>query len=317
LADQKDSELCLGDNMETLSHLNMIPDGHVLACHIRVDSNHIQSHLIRQIATSEMCEIHKAMVYINDFGSCCNLYEICERNYTAIVSFYNQLRTNYLQNRNRADEFIRDVVLEMDRLLLNYLASFKTFIDHLNTRYSRPPLERYSYRTDLEIICSNCYDTNFYYRFFSELRNYVQHCDLPVGYVDIKEDSGHIDISICFDRDLLLSRFRKWKSVKKDLLIQPEHFEIMPSLKELRSQIQLINDIVISWEVFIVRDSYVRLCNLINEAKALYPNGQVLIRHFKQGSNLGDPLQATNFPFHELRRFEEENKELELRIIKA
>lgn len=298
-------------DLETMLRVSIIPDVDTLACHVRLGPQQIQAISIRQISSAEMGEIQDALGRIHDFENSCNLYEICDSNYESIMSFHRHLATNYPPNRNRADEFMKDTAQEMNRLLLNYLSSFKTFLDHLQTRYSQSPLKEHDYLVAFNSKCSACFDRNFYYGFFSKLRNYVQHCGLPVQYVDIKENPDRLDITIGFDRDSLLDGFNKWGRVKKALMQQPQRFEIIPSLVELRDQIQIINVAVTSIEVSIAFDSYHRLCDLIDEVAARYPEGYPFIARLVKPNTPEASLQMTNFPFHEMRKFRQKHEEIQ------
>jgi hypothetical protein len=293
-------------------HMNTLPNDYYLAYHIQLSPEVIKSNLFRQISSPEMLQIQNALTQIGDFNDLCNLYDICDKNYQSILSFYGQLETNYISNRSRAREFIEDTAQEMNRLLLNYLSTFKTFRDHLKTRYTHLERQGYSYLDDFNKITSICYDTNFSYRFFSKLRDYVQHCGLPVHYIDIYDTlQGGVQISIAFSRDQLISLFKKWgPTVKNDLLQQPEHFEILPLLKQFRGLIQLINTVLTSMELFIVHDSYNRLCELVNEVISQYPNGQPFIALLAQREHHETRLLCNYFPLRQMRKFRDKHSEI-------
>ena len=311
MQDKGKNGIKLGDNIGTLVQIHMISNNDVLGCHIRLGPKQIESASIRQISTHEMQEISDALSKLGDFDNCCNLSEICNRNYKTLLSFYSQLETEYTQNRDRVGEFIENTVLEMNRLLLNYLASFRTFLDHFQTRYSRSPFKGKSYLTEFNKIRSDCFDSSFYYRFFYKLRNFVQHCGLPVQHVVINEIPNHLDISIGFDRNTLLENYSEWGPVKKWLMQQPEQFEIIPSLEKLKDQIQLIDKVVTTMEIAIAYDSYKRLVGLINEVAAKYPTGQPFIGRFTRRNTPEASLQMTNFPFHQMSRFLEKQEEIQ------
>jgi hypothetical protein len=313
MSDERKNLPYIGVDLETLLRMNIIPDEDTLACNIRIGPQQIQSTSVRHIPPSEMLEIRDALGQIHDFENSCNLYEICDSNYESIMSFHSQLAINYPTNRNQADEFMKDAAQEMNRLLLNYLSSLKTFLDHLNTRYSHSPLKEHQYLSTFNNICSTCFDTSFHYRFFLKLRDYVQHCSLPVQYVEIKENPSRIDISMCFDRDVLLNNFDKWgRPVKKDLAQLPQRFfEIIPSLAEMRNQIKIINTVVSSIEVSIALGSYQRLCGLIDEVSAQYPDGYPFIGRSVKPNTPEASLQMTNFPFHEIRKFRQKHAEIQ------
>ena len=134
-------------------------------------------------------------------------------------------------------------ILDLNRKILNYLCSIRTFLDHNETDVKR------SYG-DAEIeyfkkICADHYDNSFAYRFLYKLRNYAQHCGMPVGnlFIDSEKDVSSstgkkVTISLVFDRDKLLSRFDGWNaSLKKELRNKPAYFDVAPLLEEMMLRI--------------------------------------------------------------------------------
>jgi hypothetical protein len=92
---------------------------------------------IRPITATDFDGITTATNTMGDFGSYCGLYEICEKNYQSILLYHSTIKDDFLSNRNRSYEYMGEVSQEISRLLINYLSSFKTFYNHLNTRYTR------------------------------------------------------------------------------------------------------------------------------------------------------------------------------------
>ena len=77
------------------------------------------------------------------------------------------------------------------------------------------------------------YDNVFVYAFFAKLRNYAQHCGVPISAVnfdlDYVGDKVRWSFTPQFYRDVLLKNYEKWGArVKPDLEAQPKRFEVLP-----------------------------------------------------------------------------------------
>jgi hypothetical protein len=124
--------------------------------------------------------------------------------------------------------------------LTSLLTTARTFVDqtdrNLKHRYGKTSVRVKAFKR----ATSEAYDNNFSYRFFYKLRNYVQHCGLPLGRMSIRikkesEPSGLTSqtIKFEFDRDLLLERFDKWgEPVQSELAVLPAYFSIRPLVEE-------------------------------------------------------------------------------------
>ena len=70
--------------------------------------------------------------------------------------------------------------------LANYLASIRFFLDFTETRVKRRFGKTSQQAQSFKRACSSAFDNTFAYRFLYKLRNYAQHCGLPVGPLDIR-----------------------------------------------------------------------------------------------------------------------------------
>ncbi len=59
----------LDDVMETVFHIDGIPETEMLACYVRPNPQRIRIHLIRQISPTEMLEINNSLTQIGDFNN--------------------------------------------------------------------------------------------------------------------------------------------------------------------------------------------------------------------------------------------------------
>jgi len=263
--------------------------------------------LIRPITSADMDTINISMKKLGDFGSCCTLYEICDKNYQSILSYHVAIKDDFPLNRHRDHEYMEEALQEMNRLLINYLSSFKTFIDHLTTRYTRLQRQGHSFLDDFKKLTAACYDGNFSYRLLSKLRDYVQHCGLPLESIDISEYPDQksevvIKVSITIDRDNLISRYKKWGNVRSDLQRQPRNMELLPYLDGFQSQIQLISLAASAFEISLATDSWHIIDKLMRETQDKHPNDRPFIGRYEEHGGQRK-LHVIEFPFRTMVKF--------------
>lgn len=134
---------------------------------------------------------------------------------------------------------IDNVSLDINRRVLNFLSSFRTYLDHTETRLTREFRDDSSRVDEFKTLCSYHYDNCFAYRFMYELRNYAQHYDMPVGNMrlqsNLDEESHEVSYSmgVLFNRDALL-RNRKWKNILREEISALEtEFDVRPFIQQI------------------------------------------------------------------------------------
>ena len=104
--------------------------------------------------------------------------------------------------------------LELNRLFLNYIFSFRTYIDHLETFLKRTFGKTSEEFNGYKQLTRSLYDGYFEYRFIYKLRNYAQHCGLPVDIFSITTSLNNgiydVKINMAFDPQGLLEKFDGW-----------------------------------------------------------------------------------------------------------
>jgi hypothetical protein len=129
--------------------------------------------------------------------------------------------------------------LNFNRLFLNYLSSIRTFIDHNKAYIHRKFGSSSPESNEFEKITHYYFDNFFSYRFFDQLRNYAQHCGLPLQSFNLSthrtQDGGYLASSeITFDPRELLKTYNKWSAVvKADLQKKEDPFPLAPLLEEM------------------------------------------------------------------------------------
>jgi hypothetical protein len=175
-----------------------------------------------------------------------NLFKVVELNYEDLKSKISEyrLRIHELLHHNSNDFNL--LKINVNRLILNLLSAIRTFLDHKETQLKRKFGKKSNELFLFEEEKRSAFDNNFEYRFVSKLRNYAQHCGLPIAPPEIKsfqdENSGvQNEINIFFERNELLSKFDWGVLVRKDLESQPEKFDCWPVIDKVYELFKVIN----------------------------------------------------------------------------
>ena len=94
------------------------------------------------------------------------LYEICDANYKELIAHYEKVGNEYRDTHNMEDPIGGDILTELNRLLMNYLSSFRTMIDHYETHYKRLDRQGSHWLKSFKSYTATIYESSFTYRFF-------------------------------------------------------------------------------------------------------------------------------------------------------
>jgi len=217
---------------------------------------------LRDLTDSEYQDFKKASALLWEYSKEYQVYVILVFNYFDLQRRLEKYASEY-RDLNRAP--LVEISVEINRYLLNWLSSVRTFLDHSEYNLKK----QYGHNSDevklFETTCAEAYDNHFSYRFTYRLRNYAQHCGLPVGTLslgskfDQRTGTTSSYFKVCFNRDELLKKFNDWGPVEQDLKKQTETFEINQHVDETMTQLSEIQDTVQSN----------RLSELINMVKLI------------------------------------------------
>lgn len=237
----------------------------------RVDANEERECIgIRELSDEEVAQLQLALSLVGAFNGSYSLYEMCAANYEEFKRYHNSLQEKTGFNVQSGHE----ILLEGNRLLLNFLSSFRAFIDHQESDLKGISTTGVNWLEHFKQQAATLYDSNFSYRFLWHLRNYVQHCGLPVGGFSIqtmKDINGEEKpySLLYFDRDSLLNRSGVWKKVVREGLAQ------QPEEMDIAEHIDIFWDCIVelaasAWEIHIHRisGSWDFLVGVVNEAMA-------------------------------------------------
>lgn len=273
---------------------------------------------VRRLGDSEWTRFQDYVRVLADFEQVDRLYQLFDRNVFVFFAFLEEV-LNADANKAIAHENLFEILIEVDRHLLNILTGMRTFLDHSGTRLSRVYGNASKELASFKQACSAEYDNYFSYRFLYNLRNYAQHCGLPVGSIDIVSRSMRLRkapphyrvfpdslsahrVIVLFDRDLLLRSFDKWKSVEGELRQMPQHIEITRHVEGLKRSMIRLHARLFSLTSREPRKAARYLASLWKEARAKYPDLEpVIITQPRRLNKRRPTLTFHHFPVRAMR----------------
>lgn len=157
------------------------------------------------------------------------------KNGNELKHFLYLLRNNHDSIQGLSD---MTVIEEGNRLLLNFLSSFGTFLDITNRKISKSLGKEIQKKFDQDD--KQLYDKYFHYRFLKRLRNFTIHYDSPfTAYRAFLNDKDTKSINIFLDRDHLLE-YDGWSKVKKEIKKLDKEIDIYPMIDTLVININIL-----------------------------------------------------------------------------
>lgn len=134
---------------------------------------------------------------------------------------------------------LRVLTFKTSRLMLSFLSSVRTFLEHAQTSISRQYGKTSEQLLYFKELTAHQFDNLFSYRFLYKLRNYTQHCGMPpVSFSVNIVPNAEMEIQLLFMRKVLVEEYSEWGGVlKKELESSAEPLYVFPLLKEHRNSI--------------------------------------------------------------------------------
>jgi hypothetical protein len=228
---------------------------------------------VRSLSTEESTRYEDAVRYLHEFYASRELLPVVTAAEADLHETVQKILTNNpkheLSPRQRAT-LTRDV----NRALFHYLASVRLYLDHTQTRLSR----RYGDTSEPYIAFKRStgreYDSLVAYRVLYHLRNFIQHCGMPIHGIGVSrrldpetEEVIHY-VRIACSVDSLLTRFSGWGKVRADLQASGELLEPHTLVPAMTSALIRVDKTVFSAEQHHLIGAAASITNLLNEVRA-------------------------------------------------
>ncbi|MGG0387828.1 hypothetical protein ABEZ76_07575 [Priestia megaterium] len=259
--------------------------------------------IVKELKVEEYTVYNKIKKRLMQFQQDQQLYTMINWNYHDIYRKISYYLSEYSQNSSVDWIKMDRILLDINRLLLNFLSACRTFLDHNQTRLNKEFGSESEQMKRFKAACSKEYDNYFSYRFLYKLRNYAQHCGMPVGNVSIGGKAVRIPdevenfLSVQFDRNSLLKNYDSWgKPVKGELLELPDFFEVNGYIDEVMGCFERINFILIEERIPDLLEGTQYIIDLIKPLKE--KSGTPCIFNMTDMKSKGGDLKIEWFPLH-------------------
>lgn len=253
--------------------------------------------VVRDLSPDEASRMVENVGCLEEFLSDYSFFNLIEWNLDDFMALVNLNERTYL-DAARKSPTRHFLGLDLNRRLLNFMSSVRTYLDHTETRLKRRYGPKDSRVKGFKQACAQEYDGVFSYRFLYKLRNYAQHCGLPIGKVQIEAEGFEEDglkhsryvVSIEFARDELLSRFDWTPGLASEIRDQPEFFSVCHHIMNVMQCLDRIHASVIRSELMDL-SSRVEMVRELLSAKPNHQGAPCLVTM----TNIDDTGDRVNF----------------------
>ena len=162
----------------------------------------------------------------------------------------------------------------LQRVVINYLNAVRLYLDHRETHLSRrygaegAPLREFNAARRAQ------HATVAEYAFVYELRNYVQHCGMPLQALRAEQrlvasdgaERLDADIIVGCRKDDLLAEFDDWRYSRGFIESQPSEFPILPMLERMRDCLVVVETAAMNAIMRLLWPEAQLVCRLLAEA---------------------------------------------------
>ncbi len=259
---------------------------------------------LKDISDEEYLLYEQSKGVIDETQHLMDLFLIHKLNFQELIDFQTQDINEILRGSddlmNIGNEKYTFLKIEINRLLFNYLSSFRMFTDHCGRKIKHRFGKNSQEYTDYKLLTNKLYDNVFAYRFICELRDYCQHSGIAITDFQLKNQTEFIEVAFHFERDYLL-RDKKWKPfVKKDLEKMEGKININPILNTHLSTVKkLLEEIHSLYET-----KFMNALNSLNGfTKSHRKKRELVIISESNKTEYGMQISIDKFPFELIDKF--------------
>ena len=179
-----------------------------LAAQYITENQNVNFHRIRDLSASGIDEYlsrKKGHLLLRERLS---LLFVHNKNFDELQQFRKQ--SSYSHSRSYS------ILVEFNRLFMNYLSSAYSLREHLKTGITRDFGRKSEHFLNYNDILGKIEEQYPTYAFYQDFRNFVQHCGFPVGKANSKEDIYGTRLDLTYSRRKLLEDYNRWDKSSLD-----------------------------------------------------------------------------------------------------
>lgn len=155
-------------------------------------------------------------------------YDYFENKIEEVTINYSEF-VNFLSKKENPDERNNKTYIQINRLFLNFLNSWRIFIEFTDASFNRyfdkKSIEYVSYKK----FTGGLFDNEFTYKFFCKLRNYSEHEGYPIYVIKVDNDGNK---EAFFDKQMLSPDYFPKKHFEQDLKKFYSYFPVLPQCEK-------------------------------------------------------------------------------------
>lgn len=222
---------------------------------------------LKEIDLNEYEGLKKSREFILFYYSFEELFDVVRINVYEFWKLYFEVSEKFrLKMISTKDEIIKPISF-FNQKLSNMLSSFRSYDDHLKRKISDSDVNNEVTLNYYRGKCREVYNKYFSFRFFSRLRNFVQHYNFPISKIIyhtgvIENYHEHFVKLIVLKNDLL--KFKGWSKVKSEIEKLEEEIDIKEFLNEFLYALSFLHKIMRTYYLDHFWDAEIKL-NTIKE----------------------------------------------------
>jgi hypothetical protein len=186
-------------------------------------------HIFRDLEANEVADHDRFTPIIAEAQNRFNLFRILGQNYAEWKSYVDSL----LNAKTLHDG---EEMLQLDRLLLNYLTCAYTIQEHFKVSFQRRFRKDKAKQKEYSDFVNGLCKASWPFAFFLDFRGHVQHCGLGIGEFHREVNATSVIVTITHDAAKLVPENKTWQ--RSRLTGKEGKLELVTLLDEFHARMQ-------------------------------------------------------------------------------
>lgn len=223
---------------------------------------------IREITKKTADEIKEAYTIIHEFDYFQRRLleiELNKDDYFRTIERYESLYREDEESSSLGYDYKRKGFVDINRAFINYISSFKAFVEHMFSDLRKKFGEDSKEFKELKKFTKNLYDGYLSYRLLIRLRDFALHRRFPIQSVHFDREIGkkgeyEYKVNVQFNKSVFLDNTNLKRIFRNDFKSYGKLFDVEPFVNELMPKIVELFNVFIQ----ISKPYYIDSSNLIN-----------------------------------------------------
>lgn len=228
----------------------------------------------RHLTEAEEGNCRDDLKLLNSFHRSRSIFPILLTNAAEVDAANSALASVASSADETEQQRVRALGETVNRVTVNFLTAMRLYLDHTATRMDRTYGKTTSQAKAFVSATAAEFDTHASYRILYKLRNYVQHCGLPVDTAGINSRASDgpgskaiHEVVVGVRVDTLLSTYDSWGAAKTDLTAIGEILRPQDIVPDVMSCLERIEKEVLRAELPVLIKAGQRFTTLMREVE--------------------------------------------------